>query len=105
MAVTWLPLYEAQTLATDLFGSGSMAKTKRKTRKSKSRTATKRRASSKASRTRKVSRPKKVSRPRKASRTRRASPTTSRRGGFEAKSPGRSTANNELIDRPDKIYR
>ena len=75
-----------------------MAKAKRKTRKSKSRTAKKGRAS-KASRTRKVSRP------RKASRTRRASPTTSRTGGFEAQSPGRSTANNELIDKPDKIYR
>jgi hypothetical protein len=76
-----------------------MAKTKRKTRKSKSRIAKKGRASSKASRTRKVSRP------RKASRTRRASPTTSRTRGFEAKSPGRSTVNNELIDKPDKIYR
>jgi hypothetical protein len=54
-----------------------MAKAKRRTRKTKRRTAKKGRASSNASRA----------------------------GRFEAKSPGRSTANNELIDKPDKIYR
>ena len=82
-----------------IFLEGGMAKAKRKTRKSKSRTVRKGRVSSKTSRPRKASRTRKASRPRKASRS------TPRKGGFEAQSPGRSTANNELIDKPDKIYR
>jgi hypothetical protein len=76
-----------------------MAKAKRKTRNTKSRTAKKGLTRRKASRTRKVSPTK------RPSRTRKATSRTTRKGGLEAQSPGRSTANNELIEKPDKIFR